>query len=141
MKNYQIEFDKWLNSPVLTAEEKNELLAIANDEEKKELRFAAPMDFGTAGLRSTMYLGIGCMNIYTVMHTTRGLASLVKREGGEARGVAIAYDSRNNSREFAIASARVLAGAGITVACVTLLLEAVEHSTASEKHDFCHRTD
>ena len=115
MKNYQIEFDKWLNSPVLTAEEKNELLAIANDEEKKELRFAAPMDFGTAGLRSTMYLGIGCMNIYTVMHTTRGLASLVKREGGEARGVAIAYDSRNNSREFAIASARVLAGAGIKV--------------------------
>lgn len=115
MKNYQIEFDKWLNSPVLTAEEKNELLAIANDEEAKELRFTAPMDFGTAGLRSTMSLGIGCMNIYTVMHTTRGLASLVKREGGENRGVAIAYDSRNNSREFAICSARVLAGAGIKV--------------------------
>ena len=115
MKNYQIEFDKWLNSPVLDSEEKNELLAIANDEEAKELRFAAPMDFGTAGLRSTMNLGIGCMNVYTVMHTTRGLASLVKREGGEGRGVAIAYDSRNNSREFAIASARVLAGAGIKV--------------------------
>ncbi len=115
MKNYQIEFDKWLNSPVLTAEEKNELLAIKNDEEQKELRFSAPMDFGTAGLRSTMSLGIGCMNIYTVMHTTRGLASLVLREGGENRGVAIAYDSRNNSREFAISAARVLAGAGIKV--------------------------
>ena len=115
MKNYQIEFDKWLNSPILSDEEKNQLLAIKNDEEAKELRFSAPMDFGTAGLRSTMYLGIGCMNIYTVMHTTRGLASLVKREGGENRGVAIAYDSRNNSREFAVASARVLAGAGIKV--------------------------
>ena len=115
MKSYQIEFEKWLNSDVLSAEEKAELLSIQNDEETKELRFAAPMDFGTAGLRSTMYMGIGCMNRYTVAHTTRGIAALVKAEGGEDRGVAIAYDSRNNSREFAEVSARVLAGAGIKV--------------------------
>ncbi len=115
MKAYQIEFDKWLNSPVLSADERAQLEQIKDNEELKEFRFSAPMDFGTAGLRSTMYLGIGCMNVYTVMHTTRGLAALVKREGGESRGVAIAYDSRNNSREFAVASARVLAGAGIKV--------------------------
>ncbi len=115
MSNYQKEFEKWLNSPILTEAEKRELASIATDEEAKELRFGSPMDFGTAGLRSTMYMGIGCMNIYTVAQTTRGIAALVEAEGGKERGVAIAYDSRNNSREFALISARVLAGAGIKV--------------------------
>lgn len=113
MKNYQIEFEKWLASDKLTPDERAELLSIQNDEETKELRFGAPMDFGTAGLRSTMYMGIGCMNRFTVAHTTRGIAALIKAEGGEARGVAIAYDSRNHSEEFARVSACVLAGAGI----------------------------
>ena len=113
MKNYQIEFEKWLASDKLTDIERAELLSIQNDEETKELRFGAPMDFGTAGLRSTMYMGIGCMNRFTVAHTTRGIAALIKAEGGEDRGVAIAYDSRNNSEEFARVSACVLAGAGI----------------------------
>ena len=115
MKNYQIEFDKWLASDKLTEEERAELLSIQNDEETKELRFGAPMDFGTAGLRSTMYMGIGCMNRFTVAQATRGIAALVKADGGEQRGVAIAYDSRNNSREFAKVCAGVLAGAGIKV--------------------------
>jgi len=115
MKNYNLEFEKWLNSDVLTEDEHKELVSIMNDEEAKELRFGAPMSFGTAGLRSTMYMGIGCMNRFTVAQTTRGLAALIKKEGGESRGVAIAYDSRNNSREFATVSARVLAGAGIKV--------------------------
>ena len=113
MKNYQIEFEKWLASDKLTESERAELLSIQNDEETKELRFGAPMDFGTAGLRSTMYMGIGCMNRFTVAHTTRGIAALIKAEGGESRGVAIAYDSRNHSEEFARVSACVLAGAGI----------------------------
>ena len=113
MKNYQIEFEKWLASDKLTESERRELLSIQNDEETKELRFGAPMDFGTAGLRSTMYMGIGCMNRFTVAHTTRGIAALIKAEGGEDRGVAIAYDSRNNSEQFARVSACVLAGAGI----------------------------
>ena len=113
MKSYQIEFDKWLASDKLSPEERAELLSIRDDEETKELRFGAPMDFGTAGLRSTMYMGIGCMNRFTVAHTTRGIAALIKAEGGESRGVAIAYDSRNHSEEFARVSACVLAGAGI----------------------------
>ncbi len=110
---YNLEYQRWLNSPVLTEEEKAELVSIANDEEAKALRFSAPMDFGTAGLRSTMYMGIGSMNRYTVAQTTRGIAALIKLAGGENRGVAIAFDSRNNSCSFARISASVLAGAGI----------------------------
>ena len=113
MANYQNEYTKWLESSVLSAKEKEELESIKNNEELKEFRFSNPMDFGTAGLRSTMYQGIGNMNRFTVAQTTRGIAALIKAQGGENRGVAIAYDSRNNSREFARISACVLAGAGI----------------------------
>ena len=110
---FNIEYQRWLNSSVLTDEEHAELLSIANNEEAKALRFTAPMDFGTAGLRSTMYMGIGSMNRFTVAQTTRGIAALIKLAGGEERGVAIAFDSRNNSDMFARVSACVLAGAGI----------------------------
>ena len=113
MANYQNEYTRWLESPVLSATEREELEAIKNNEELKEFRFSSPMDFGTAGLRSTMYQGIGNMNRFTVAQTTRGIAALIKAQNGESRGVAIAYDSRNNSREFAKISACVLAGAGI----------------------------
>ena len=115
MENYNLEYERWLTSKSLTVAEKAELITIGHDEEAKELRFGAPMDFGTAGLRSTMFMGIGCMNRFTVAQTTRGIAELIIKEGGESRGVAIAYDSRNNSKEFATVSARVLAGKGIKV--------------------------
>ena len=110
---FNIEYQRWLNSSALTEEEHAELVSIANNEEAKALRFTAPMDFGTAGLRSTMYMGIGSMNRFTVAQTTRGIAALIKSVGGEERGVAIAFDSRNNSEIFARVSACVLAGAGI----------------------------
>ena len=113
MKNYEAEYLRWLASDALNECERAELESIRDNEETKALRFSSPMDFGTAGLRSTMYMGIGCMNRFTVAQTTRGIAALVKAAGGEDRGVAIAYDSRNNSREFAQVSACVLAGAGI----------------------------
>ena len=113
MDTYCIEYKRWLNFGGLNEEELKELKSIIEDEETKELRFSVPMDFGTAGLRSTMYMGIGCMNRFTVAHTTRGIAALIKEAGGESRGVAIAYDSRNNSELFARVSACVLAGAGI----------------------------
>ena len=115
MKGYLDEYNRWLDSDKLTESERAELISIKNDENTMELRFASPMDFGTAGLRSTMYMGIGCMNRFTVAQTTRGIAALVKAGGGEKRGVVIAYDSRNNSREFARTAAGVLAGAGIKV--------------------------
>ena len=82
---FNVEYQRWLNSSVLTDEERAELLSIANNEEAKALRFTAPMDFGTAGLRSTMYMGIGSMNRYTVAQTTRGIAALIKSVGGEDR--------------------------------------------------------
>jgi phosphoglucomutase len=113
MRNYNEEFKRWLDFDGLSDDERCELLKIENDEETKQLRFASNMDFGTAGLRSTMYMGISCMNRFTVAQTTRGIAALIKASGGEERGVAIAYDSRNNSELFARVSASVLAGAGI----------------------------
>ena len=115
MKSYNAEYERWLSSPSLTDTERSELAAIANDDEEKQLRFGAPMSFGTAGLRSTMNMGIGSMNRFTVAAATRGIAALVKKEGGANRGVAIACDSRNNSPEFAKVAASVLAGAGIKV--------------------------
>ena len=96
--SYQNEYERWLNSDALTAEEKAELVSIRDNEEAKALRFSAPMDFGTAGLRSTMYMGIGCMNRFTVAHTTRGIAALIKKGGGENRGVAIACTNGNDDR-------------------------------------------
>ena len=98
---YQTEYERWLASDALTKEEKAELTAIAHDEEAKALRFTAPMDFGTAGLRSTMNMGIGSMNRFAVAQTTRGIAALIREAHGEERGAAIAYDSRNHSEEFA----------------------------------------
>ena len=115
MSLYNSEYKRWLDSSVLSESEKAELMSIADDEEAKALRFSAPMDFGTAGLRSTMYMGIGCMNRFTVAQTTRGIAALIKSRNGEEQGVAIAYDSRNNSELFAKVSASVLAAAGIKV--------------------------
>ncbi|HBJ18612.1 MAG TPA: phosphoglucomutase, partial [Clostridiales bacterium] len=127
---YQKEYERWLASDALTKEEKAELVAIAGDEEAKALRFSAPMDFGTAGLRSTMYMGIGCMNRFTVAQTTRGIAALIREAHGESRGAAIAYDSRNHSEEFAKVAACVLAAAGIRVAIFDSLRPTPELSFA-----------
>ena len=115
MNTYEIEYKRWLEAEALTEAELNELKSIKDDEEAKALRFSAPMDFGTAGLRSVMNMGIGSMNRFTVAQTTRGIAALVRAEKAEARGVVIAHDSRNNSREFAVVCARVLSAEGIKV--------------------------
>lgn len=127
---YRKEYDRWLASDALTEEERAELRSIANDEEAKALRFTAPMDFGTAGLRSTMNMGIGCMNRFTVAQTTRGIAALIREAHGESRGVAIAYDSRNHSEEFARVAACVLAAAGIRVSIFDSLRPTPELSFA-----------
>ena len=113
MEKYLENYNRWLNCPILTDEEKAELDSIANDENEIKFRFSSYLSFGTAGLRGTMKVGMNAMNIYTVAHATQGLASLIIKENRAADGVAIAYDSRNNSREFARVSACVLAGAGV----------------------------
>ena len=113
--NYQVEYERWIASSALSIEEKHELISIAENDAEKELRFALPMDFGTAGLRSVMNMGIGSMNRFTVAQTTRALASLIKSQKKGKRGVVIAYDSRNNSELFAKVSASVLASEGVKV--------------------------
>ena len=113
MTAYIKEYERWLRSEALTEEEREELRSIREREDIIELRFGAPMSFGTAGLRSKMYMGIGSMNRFTVIQTTRAIAALISSLEMQKRGVVIAYDSRNNSEFFARTCAEVLAGAGI----------------------------
>ncbi len=108
-------YEKWLASPVVDEATKSELLAVKDDENELKSRFVSYLSFGTAGLRGTMAAGTNRMNVYTVAHATQGLADLILAENAAERGVAIAYDSRNNSRLFAETSASVLVANGIKV--------------------------
>ncbi len=106
-------YEKWLSYDKLDANTRAELEAISSDEKEIELRFRSNMEFGTAGLRGIMCAGQACINNYTIAHATQGLSDLIIEEGKCARGVVIAYDSRNHSAEYAEISARVLAANGI----------------------------
>ncbi len=115
--SYKQEYEKWLNSGVLTEEELNELKSIANDEKEIENRFYGPLEFGTAGLRGTMKMGLHQMNIYVIRWATQGFAEVICAEGEEAKkkGIAICMDCRINSDKFARAAAEVCAANGIHV--------------------------
>lgn len=113
MEFFKEQFQKWLNSDCLSAEEKSELSSIADNETDVKERFYTSLEFGTAGLRGKMRMGTNAMNRFTVAQATKGLANLIIKEGRTADGVAIAYDSRNNSELFAKVSASVLAANGI----------------------------
>lgn len=115
MTSYRTEYDRWLSSGLLDETQMTEMEAVRENEDLLKLRFGMEMDFGTAGLRSTMNMGPGCMNVFTVAQTTQAIAELIKSEGAASRGVAIAYDSRNNSALFSSTAAEVLAGNGIPV--------------------------
>ncbi len=114
MSDYKARYNAWLSSDKLSAAEKAQLKAITDEDELKGM-FSSYMSFGTAGLRSTMSLGTAKMNVYTVAHITQAIAQLIIEENGASEGVAIAYDSRNNSELFAKTSACVLAANGIKV--------------------------
>ena len=113
MESYKLEYQKWSSSFLLSDNEKAELLEIAADENEIKERFYSYLEFGTAGLRGKMRLGTNAMNRFTVAQATQGLANLIIKEGRKDDGVAIAYDSRNNSELFAKVSASVLAANGI----------------------------
>ncbi|MFR4878480.1 MAG: hypothetical protein ACLUBZ_16510 [Ruthenibacterium lactatiformans] len=83
--NYMAEYEKWLNSDVLTAEEHAELLAIQDDPKEIESRFYGPLEFGTAGLRGTMKVGLHHMNTYVVRHATQGFATSSPLRAGSQR--------------------------------------------------------
>lgn len=110
-KNYQT----WKNNPELAADLKVELDQLANNQEALEDAFYEPLSFGTAGMRGILGVGINRMNIYTVRQATEGLATFMDTldDATKQRGVAISYDSRHHSQEFAFDAARVLGAHGI----------------------------
>ncbi len=113
MKDYMKIYEQWLADPYFDEDTKNELRAIADDENEIKERFYMDLEFGTAGLRGIIGAGINRMNIYTVRRATQGLANYIKKQGGEEKGVAIAFDSRRMSPEFAMEAAMTLAANGI----------------------------
>jgi phosphoglucomutase len=115
--DYRTSYEKWLNSPALTAEEKSELRSIAGNEKEIESRFYGPLEFGTAGLRGTMGMGMSRMNIHVIRHVTQAFAEVILAEGPKAaeRGVAICFDCRHHSSEFAREAACVMVANGIRV--------------------------
>lgn len=113
MRDYMKIYEQWLADPYFDEDTKNELRAIADDENEIKERFYMDLEFGTAGLRGIIGAGINRMNIYTVRRATQGLANYIKKQGGEEKGVAIAFDSRRMSPEFAMEAAMTLAANGI----------------------------
>ena len=113
MEQYMKNYLRWLESDKLSESEKAELHSIRDNDGEIRLRFTSYLSFGTAGLRGIMKTGMNAMNVHTVAYATQGLANLIIKEGRAADGVAIAYDSRNNSALFAKTAAQVLAAAGI----------------------------
>lgn len=111
--NYREKYEEWLENPFFDEETKEELRKIKNDEKEIEDRFYKDLEFGTAGLRGIIGSGSNRMNKYTVGKATQGLANFIKKENGESKGVAISYDSRNMSKEFAEQSALCLNANGI----------------------------
>lgn len=108
-------FTAWLEHPLIDSETKDELRRIAHDPTEVEDRFFKLLEFGTGGLRGKIGAGMNRMNVYTVSLATQALADVLKRQGQAHAGVAIAYDSRHMSREFAETAAGVLVGNGIPV--------------------------
>lgn len=113
--NYKSNYESWLRDERLCEEGIAELKGIAGDEKAVEYRFGGELEFGTAGMRGIIGYGMNMMNIYTVMRASQGLAEFIKSCGADAvaRGVVISYDTRRKSREFAEATAGVLAANGI----------------------------
>ena len=136
MLDYMREYEKWLQSGALTADEVQELQSIAGDEKEIESRFYGPLEFGTAGLRGTMKVGLHQMNVYVIRWATQGFANVICAEGEDAkkRGVAICMDCRHHSMEFARAAAEVCAANGIHVCIFESLRPTPELSFAVREY-------
>lgn len=113
MKDYMKIYQEWLTNPYFDEDTKAELRSIEGDENAIKERFYMDLEFGTAGLRGVIGAGINRMNIYVVRRATQGLANYIIKQGGADKGVAIAYDSRRMSPEFAMEAAMTLAANGI----------------------------
>ncbi len=115
--DYRKEYEKWLASPALSEDERAELRALESNDKEIKARFYGPLEFGTAGLRGTMYTGLHNMNRHVIRWATQGFANVIRAEGTEAmkKGVAVCMDCRNHSAEFARETACVMAANGIHV--------------------------
>ena len=113
MKDYMKIYQEWLSNPYFDEATKAELRAIEGNEQEIKERFYMDLEFGTAGLRGIIGAGINRMNIYVVRRATQGLANYIIKQGAADKGVAIAYDSRHMSPEFAMEAAMTLAANGI----------------------------
>lgn len=115
MQDYKKVYEEWLNNEFFDEKTREELIAIKNDEKEIQDRFYKNLEFGTAGLRGKLGAGTNRMNVYNVSKVTQGIADFIIEKGKEYmdRGVAIAYDCRHYSTEFAKTAALVLAANGI----------------------------
>ena len=115
--SYQEQYERWLHSPALSQPDKDELAALSHNAGEIEDRFFSLLQFGTAGLRGVMGVGLRRMNVHVIRHATQAFANVILAEGKAfaAQGVAICYDCRVHSQEFARAAAEVMAGNGIPV--------------------------
>ena len=134
--DYKKNYELWLNAPALSEAEKAELAAIAGDEKEIESRFFSQLEFGTAGLRGTMGVGLYRMNIHVIRHATQAFAKVILNEGPESvkKGVAICFDCRNNSDVFAREAACIMAAAGIPVRLFASLRPTPELSFAIREY-------
>ena len=111
--DYQKKYQEWLTDSYFDEDTKEELRKIADDENEIKERFYKSLEFGTAGLRGIIGAGTNRLNIYTVRKATQGLANYIIKNNGQDKGVAIAYDSRRMSPEFADEAALCLGANGI----------------------------
>lgn len=111
MQDYKKEYQRWINSENIDQDAKNELISIQDDEQEIEDRFYQKLTFGTAGLRGKLGQGTNRMNKYVIAQATHALANVIESFGEDykKRGIAIAYDCRIKSDEFAILAARIMA--------------------------------
>ncbi len=130
---YMENYEQWLANPYFDAQTKTELESIKGNEKEIEDRFYMDLEFGTAGLRGVIGAGTNRMNIYTVRKATQGLANYIAQKDAKAQGVAIAYDSRNMSPEFAEEAALCLAANGIKAYIFDALRPTPELSFAVRK--------
>ena len=115
--DYREVYELWCQSPVLTPQEHQELSLIRDNDSEIQSRFYGPLEFGTAGLRGIMGMGINRMNLYVIRHATQAFAEVILAEVAQAAapGIAICFDCRHHSDDFAQAAACVIAANGSPV--------------------------
>ena len=131
--SYMEQFNFWVEDSYFDEATKKELLAIKDNEKEIEDRFYKELEFGTGGLRGVIGAGTNRMNIYTVRKATQGLANYILKQGGADKGIAIAYDSRRMSPEFADEAALCMAANGIKAYVFDALRPTPELSFAIRK--------